>query len=127
MSGRLVGEVLKHAPADLTPAQMLVLVALAEQARERDRTARYAKVSLLAEYTRLKPGTVRNALSELTSRALIQRVHDRAHLGKIQQYRIAELAEHHRTAERPKTISSISEIRAAASESNRWVSARTSL
>lgn len=98
MSGRLVGEVFKYAPADLTPVELLVLVALAEQARDKDRTARYASAANLASYTRRRPGTVRNVLTELASRGLIQRVHDHAHIGKIQQYRIAELGEHHRTA-----------------------------
>lgn len=96
MSGRLVDEVLECAPDDLTSAQMLLLVALAEDARERDRIARFeTSVVDLQRRTRLKSGTVRNGLSALVSRGLITPLH-RARLGTVQHYRLSPLHEHHR-------------------------------
>ncbi|QOR55347.1 MAG: hypothetical protein SHS37scaffold537_45 [Phage 68_12] len=97
MSGRLVGEVLKCAPVDLTPAQRLVLVALAEDARDRDRLARFSSVAVLSHHTCLAPGSVKNILKHLTDRGLIKPLH-RGQLGTIQHYRITELYDHHRDA-----------------------------
>lgn len=98
MSGRLVGEVLDCAPTDLTSAQLLVLVSIAEDARERDRTARYhVSLTHLERRTRLKRGTLKNALSVLVARGLIKPLH-RAQIGTAQHYRLAELYEHHRDA-----------------------------
>lgn len=100
MSGAIVNEVLEHAPEDLTAAQMLVLVALAEDARERGPYARQSRfessVENLMRRTRLKAGTVRNALAELVGRGLIAPLNGRARPGIVQHYRIAQLAEHHR-------------------------------
>lgn len=98
MSGRLVGEVFKCAPTDLTPSEMLVLVALAEQARDRDRIARFSTAATIAEHTHLAYGTVRNVLSGLAARGLITRIGGRAHIGKAQDYLISELSENHRIA-----------------------------
>lgn len=97
MSGRIVGEVLKHAPEDLTTAQLLVLVALGEDARDRDRLARYSSVANLHTKTRLAPGSIKNILKQLTDRGLILPLH-RAQIGTVQHYRLAELREHHRSA-----------------------------
>lgn len=100
MSGRLVAEVLDHAPADLTSAELLVLIALAEDARDSDRQARFhCSVDVLVVRTRLKPGTVRNSLSRLIARGLIRTVHDRVHKGgKHQEYVLAKLSQAHRYA-----------------------------
>lgn len=96
MSGRIVGEVFDHAPDDLPTAQMLVLVALADDARERDRTARFkSDVATIAYRTRLSRGTVHNALSKLKARGLIRPVL-KAYAGRSQEYVIAELTENHR-------------------------------
>lgn len=98
MSGRIVGEILDHAPDDLTPAEMLVLIALADDARDRDRTARFhSSVASIAHRTRIKPGTVRNALSRLTARGLIRTRH-KAKPGLHQEYVIANLNQAHRFA-----------------------------
>ncbi|HET6874662.1 MAG TPA: helix-turn-helix domain-containing protein [Acidimicrobiales bacterium] len=98
MSGPIIGEVFRYAPADLTDSERLVLLALAEDARS-DRVARYSSVERLAQYTGKSPGTVRNALSALAARALIQRVGAaKAHRGRIQHYRLAQLAAHHQAA-----------------------------
>lgn len=98
MSGRIVQEVLKYAPEDLTKQQLLVFVALAESARERDRTARFhVTVAELAHKTRSTPGTVKNALGELSRRGLIKPLHQ-ARAGLAQNYRLHELQEHHRRA-----------------------------
>lgn len=97
MSGKLVGEVLECAPADLTPAEMLVLIALAESARDTDRLARYhTSAARIADRTRLSPGTVRNALSQLARRGMIARQKEAVTKGVVQTYKLAELAEHHR-------------------------------
>lgn len=96
MSGKLVGEVFKCAPLDLTPAELLVLVRLAEVAPERTRIARFITAETIADQTHLSYGTVRNTLSQLARRALIARQHDHARAGKAQDYRLTELTEHHR-------------------------------
>ena len=100
MSGRIVGQILDNAPTDLRHAEFLTLIALGEDARERDRTARGCDVETLVRRTRLKPGTVRNALAELTHRGLIKPLHTRIGrgTGKHQQYVLTELHEGHREA-----------------------------
>lgn len=99
MSGKLVGDVLRYAPADLTVAQRFVLVPLAESARDGDRTSR-TNARAIAEGTGLKLGTVKNALSELATRALIQ-PQGIARRGHAQDYRLAQLHAHHRAATAP--------------------------
>ena len=97
MSGRIVGEVLDHAPEDLRPAEFLCLIVLAEDARDRDRLAAYSDVESVARRARVKPGTVRNALSVLVTRGLIVPVHDKVHRGgRHQEYTLTRLAQHHR-------------------------------
>lgn len=97
MSGRLVGEVLDHAPQDLRPAEFLTLIVLAEDARDTDRLARYSDLASLTMRTRMAPGTVRNALSELVRRGLVNPVHPNVHRGgRHQEYTIAKLDNHHR-------------------------------
>lgn len=98
MSGRLVKDVLRYAPSDLTDKELLVLIALAEDARERDRIARFITVEDLVERTRSTAGHVRNILSELTSRLLIFPTLNHANKGRRQVYRIAFLTEEHRYA-----------------------------
>lgn len=98
MSGRIVGEILDHAPEDLTLAELLVLVAVGEDARDRDRLARYSDLEQLVRRTRLKPGTTKNALSELVRRGLLKPAGGPAHKGRHQEYRVTELYEHHRQA-----------------------------
>jgi DNA-binding MarR family transcriptional regulator len=99
VSGRIVGEILDNAPADLTPAELLVLVAIGEDARDRDRIAQYSDLESLVRRTRLKPGTVRNALSSLARRALIRPLKDRVHRGgNHQEYAVERLTHAHRTA-----------------------------
>ena len=100
MSGRLVGEVLDHAPSDLTVAERFVYAALAEAARDKDRIARYKCSNAdLAYRTGLKEGTVRNALTELAHRGLIKRLVAKPHRGaggKHQEYELCKLDAHHR-------------------------------
>lgn len=96
MSGRLVGEVLDHAPHDLTDTERWVLVALAEAARDKDRIAKYGtSTEKLAARARRAPGTVRNTVAVLVDRGLIRTLL-KAHRGKVQHYEIARLAEGHR-------------------------------
>lgn len=96
MSGRIVGEILDNAPEDLTDAEMLVLIAVGEDARDRDRLARYSDLENLTRRTRKKPGTIKNALSELVRRGLLKPAGGPAHRGRHQEYRVTELYEHHR-------------------------------
>lgn len=99
MSGRIVGEVLDNAPDDLTNAELLVLISIAEDARDRDRLARFSDVESLVRRTRLKPGTIRNALAALSRRALIVPTRDRVNRGTHhQEYRVTRLDESHRDA-----------------------------
>lgn len=89
MSGRLVREVLDHAPVDLTHLELLVLVALAEAAPEKDRTARHgATVEQLADKVRSTPGSVKNTLSRLRTRGLIVPLYAKPRKGLAQNYRI---------------------------------------
>lgn len=98
MSGRLVGEVLDHAPADLRPAERLVLVALADVAHSRDRTARYrCSILAIADRCCLGVGTVRNALAELVRRGLVKPTLVVAR-GRHQEYQLAHLGPAHRGA-----------------------------
>ena len=97
MSGVLVGDVFKCAPADLTSGQMLVLLALAEDARTGDRIARYSSLASLATKTRQREGSVKNALTELARRGLITK-QGKGHRGRVQHYRLADLAAHHRAS-----------------------------
>lgn len=98
MSGRLVKEVLEDAPASLTPLELLVLVSIAECARDGDRTTRGGSGSaeVIAHRVRTSPGSVRNVLSRLVQRGLIKPLHERAHRGMAQQYRLEELFPWHR-------------------------------
>lgn len=91
MSGRLVGEVLDHAPTDLRPAELLVLIVLAEDARDTDRRSRFSDVGSICHRARVAPGSARNALSELVRRGLLIPLHERARIGLHQEYRIPDL------------------------------------
>lgn len=97
MSGKIVGEVLRYAPSDLTETQRWVLLALAESVREKPAGNRVTRTNVaeVADLTRRSPGTVRNALMELTRRALIA-PQGKAHRGHAQDYRIHPLEAHHR-------------------------------
>jgi DNA-binding MarR family transcriptional regulator len=96
MSGRIVGEVFDNAPESLRSAEFLVLLALAEDARDRDRLARFSDANTLTTRTRLAPGTVRNALAVLTRRGLIKPTR-RAQTGTHQEWQITELYDYHRS------------------------------
>lgn len=97
MSGRIVGEVFDNAPEDLTSAELLVLLCLAEDARERDRLARFSDVESVTRRTRLKPGTVRNALTTLRQRGLVIAQRTAVHRGGVhQEYVVTKLDPHHR-------------------------------
>lgn len=99
MSGRLVGEVLHYAPADLTPLERLVLVALAEAAPDRDRIARYHVGSDdLADKTGTHPSTVKKAMAELVRRGLVVTLIEKPRRGVAQNYRITRLTEATRRA-----------------------------
>ena len=98
MSGRLVKDVLQYAPTDLTDKERLVLIALAEDARDRDRIARFITIDQIADYVGSTPGSVRNIISRLTSRALIQPTIRRTDRTRRQQYRVAFLTPEHRHA-----------------------------
>lgn len=101
MSGRIVGEILEHAPADLTPGQLLTLVALAEAAHDRDRVARNNSGTVdLSRRTRITPGGIRNILGQLAKRGLIRPLLPTRDIlgGRCQQYEITRLDRHHRAA-----------------------------
>lgn len=105
MSGRLVGQALDHAPEDLTSAQMLVLVAICEDARDKTRMASFSDLESLVRRTRLKPGTVRNALSVLCRRGLLLPQVETVHKGGChQEYVVADLRPHHRQADHRVTV-----------------------
>lgn len=92
-------EVLEHAPESLSTLELLVLVSLAESAREGDRQTRGGSSSadVVAHRVRAHPSSVRRTLARLVERGLLKPVHERAHRGQAQQYRIADLEPWHRT------------------------------
>jgi hypothetical protein len=98
VSGRIVREVLEHAPADLTAAEMLVYITLAEEARDRGRSA-CVPADRIAFRARLSVGTVYKALGELGRRGLILG-QNRARLGTTQRYTLVALVEGHRKVTR---------------------------
>lgn len=99
MSGKLVKEVLDFAPYDLTPHELLVLVSLAESARDADRSARFTtSCEAIADRIRSTPGSVRNALMRLRKRGLIVPLHEKCRRGMAQQYAISPLHEGTRKA-----------------------------
>lgn len=99
MSGRIVGEVLKFAPEDLTQLELLVLVALAEEARDKDRTALYnTRAEDIATRVRSTPSSVRNALGRLRQRGLLVPLHERAYRGLAQQYKLPVMTQATRRA-----------------------------
>lgn len=93
MSIKLIRDVLAYAPADLTTAERLVLLTLAEDARD-DRLSRYASRTRLIAATGLSGSSVKRALRGLEDAALIFR-RGGAYRGHVQEYVIAELAAHH--------------------------------
>lgn len=101
MSGRIVGEVLDHAPDDLRPLDFRVLICLAEDAFDSDRTARRrCSADELAYRARSTPGSVRHALKRLADRALIRPVHAKVGPGKQQNWVITPLSSYHREGAR---------------------------
>lgn len=101
MSGRIVHEVMHHAPEDLPRLDFTVLLALAEDARDKDRTARNeCSDALLAYKVRSTPSSVRNALKRLKDRALIRPVHTKIHKGQQQNWVITPLSSYHREGAR---------------------------
>jgi len=108
MSGKIVGEVFRCAPADLTPAERLVLLSLADKVfggGAGDRTAR-TSTAVVADECGLSIGSVRNALSSLARRSLVVPLH-KASKGHSQDYRLTELSEHHRASKRHPTVTLI--------------------
>jgi hypothetical protein len=101
VSGRIVGEVLHHAPEDLPKLDFLVLIALAEDARDSDRVARKeCSADVLAYKVRSTPASVRQALKRLKDRALIRPVHAKVHRGHQQNWTITKLSSYHREGAR---------------------------
>lgn len=101
MSGRIVGEVLHHAPDDLPTLDFKVLICLAEDAHDKDRIARNeCGDTVLAYKARSTPASVRQALKRLKDRGLIRPVHSSVHKGKQQNWTVAKLSSYHREGAR---------------------------
>lgn len=99
MSGRIVGEVLKFAPEDLTQLELLVLVALAEVANDKTRLATYeTSAGQIAHRVRSTPSSVKSTLFRLRHRGLIVGLHDKPRKGLAQEYRLPNLHEGTRRA-----------------------------
>lgn len=73
MGVRLLVEVLDRAPADLTPAERLVLAVLAEDARDDTRTC-WPGMEKLTRRTGLKPDSLRRVFQRLAKRGIEVRV-----------------------------------------------------
>jgi hypothetical protein len=103
VSGRIVGEVMHHAPEDLPRLDYLVLLCLAEDAHDKDRTARKECSAELIAYKVRPPSTqasVRQALKRLKDRGLIRPVHRVVGPGKQQNWIVAKLSSYHREGAR---------------------------
>ena len=100
MSGRLVGEVLRYAPIDLTLLERFVLTCIAEAAHENDRIARDGvRVEDLADKLQVHPRTIRTAIKELTDRrGLLIKLVGKPSKGHSQNYRIPRMTDATRTA-----------------------------
>lgn len=70
---RLYREVLDFAPADLSSGELIVALVIADDARDQNRVS-WITLPLLCARTRLKPSSVRAALSKLASRGYEFRV-----------------------------------------------------
>lgn len=70
---KLLNEVIDHAPDDLTPGEMLVLVVLAYGARDTTREC-WPGMDVLSQRTRLHPNSVTKVLRRLAERGLDVRV-----------------------------------------------------
>ncbi len=101
MSGRIVGEVLHHAPDDLPSLDFKVLICLAEDAHDKDRiAANECSAEVLAYKARSTPASVRQALKRLKDRGLIRPVHSRVFTGKQQNWIVSRLSSYHREGAR---------------------------
>ncbi|MCC5580613.1 helix-turn-helix domain-containing protein [Microtetraspora sp. AC03309] len=89
---RLVAEVLDNAPMDLTPAERLMLVALAEDARDETRVC-WPGMDKLVRRTGLQPDSIRRVFQRLAKRGLEVRVP----IGKDKQGRPIFAREHVQT------------------------------
>jgi len=98
VAGKLIHEVMENAPASLTQLELLVLIALADGARDADRSTRGASssVAVIAYKTRATEGSVRNVLSRLAARALIKPTGPRTQRGRAQNYYLTPLTPYHR-------------------------------
>lgn len=100
MSGKLVEEVLEYAPADLRPAELMVYLVLAENARDKTRRASIVDLDI-ARKARVSLSSVYKAQTVLRARGLIRSVHptgERRRNGWTQAYILTTLAPHHRNA-----------------------------
>jgi hypothetical protein len=89
--------VFRHAPDDLPKLDFLVLLALAEDAHDKDRTAaNECSAENLAYKVRSTSGSVRQALMRLKNRGLIRPVHSRVGPGKQQNWTVTKLSSYHR-------------------------------
>lgn len=78
-----------------------VLICLAEDAHDKDRTARNeCGDAILAYKARSTPASVRQALKRLKDRALIRPVHARPTRGMQQNWVITKLSDYHREGAR---------------------------
>lgn len=94
MSGRIIGEVLTHAPKDLTQLELLTLICLAESARTNTRTARYqTSAKQIADRIHSTPSSTKSVLFKLRQRGLIIGIHDKPRQGRAQEYHIPPLTE----------------------------------
>ena len=73
MGVKLITEVLDHAPDDITSAELVVLLVLAENGRDSTREA-FPGMDVLTRRSRLSPDGVRKALQRLAKRGLEVRV-----------------------------------------------------
>lgn len=73
MGTRLIEEVLDHSPADLTPAERMILIVLARHANDQTREC-WPSIDTIARQTGIQAGSVSKALQRLGKRGLEVRI-----------------------------------------------------
>lgn len=98
MSGRLVRDVLTYAPEDLSKTELLVLVCLAEDARDTDRIAHFITVEQVSDRARISPPMVKKTLHRLQEVGLIRGTVAKPGYRRRQLYQITKLGPEDRHA-----------------------------
>jgi hypothetical protein len=116
MGVRLIREVLDHAPSDLTPAELVVLLVLAHDARDSTREC-WPGIDTIAERARMHPTSLRRMFTRWGNRVPPMEV--RVAIGKTADGRPLYAARGHRTVYRLPDLAPIGATTGSAFEGER--------